>query len=215
MALAPSSIGSQFQLPVPVNSGPATIIGLSSGIAWRQHLRRASFRSAQFYVDTSVRESGRRVVNHEFPKRNAPYAEDMGRRAIEFTVRGYCIVFGSETMFPSDVLKKKNYIPARDALIRALETDGPANLQLPLLGMLNVMALRYRVTEEEKFGGYCVFDMTFTEFGQAPATGTRDSAAGVGLAATNLGNAAQTAITNGITAINSGAATTTSGSIST
>jgi prophage DNA circulation protein len=180
------------------SSDGTTILQLASGIAWRQYLRRAKFRNAQFYVDTGIRESGRRVVQHEFPKRDVPYAEDMGRKAREFTVRGYMIVYPSDTRFPNDDLKKKNYITARDKLITALETEGPANLQLPLLGVLNVMCQRYRVTEEDRFGGYCVFDMTFTEYGQAPATGTRDSPAGVYYAAANLDTAAQSAVATGL-----------------
>jgi hypothetical protein len=31
-----------------------------------------------------------------------------------------------------------------------------------------VVCMRYRLTEEERFGGYCVFDMTFTEQGVDP-----------------------------------------------
>jgi prophage DNA circulation protein len=133
----------------------------------------------------------------------------MGRKAREFTVRGYCIVYPNDSSFPDDPLKRKNYIPARDALIVALESDGPANLQLPLLGVLNVACQRYRITEEERFGGYCVFDMTFTEFGQAPATGTRSSAAGVYYSAQDLDEATQTAITTGIKAIHDGSAIVT------
>lgn len=173
-----------------------TILELESGIAWRKYLRPAKFRTARFHVDTAVRDSGRRVVNHEFPKRDVPYAEDMGRRARELTVRGYIIVFPKNG---SGDLQRKNYIPARDALIKALEsTDGPANLQLPLLGILNVMCTRYRVTEESKLGGYCVFDMTFTEYGQAPATGTRQSPAGVYYAADNLDSLTQDMVATGI-----------------
>lgn len=193
------------QLVQSASNNATTILQLKSGIAWRQYLKRASFRSCPFYVDTGVRESGRRVVQHEFPKRDVPYAEDMGRRAREFTVRGYLIVFANDTQFPNDPLKRKNYIDARDKLIAALEsTDGPANLQLPLLGVLNVVCQRYRVTEEEKLGGYCVFDMTFTEFGQAPANGERLGPAGVYYAADALSVATQAAITNGINAINNG-----------
>lgn len=187
-------------------SDATTILTLQSGIAWRSSLRRASFRGAQFHVDVGVRESGRRIVNHEFPKRDVPYAEDMGRKGRDFTVRGYIIVYPHDT---GDVLQQRNYIPARDALILALETDGPANLQLPTLGVLNVACQRYRVTEEERFGGYCVFDMTFTEFGQAPNTGTRSSAAGVYYSAQDLDSTTQAAITTGITAINNGSAVVT------
>ena len=104
-------------------------------------------------------------------------------------MRGYIIVYPRDDV-GGDELKKKNYIEARDVLIKALETEGPAILQLPLLGILNVACTRYRVTEENRTGGYCVFDMSFTEYGQAPATGTRQSAAGVYYAANQLSQAA-------------------------
>lgn len=195
-------------LTVSAKQRAATIMQLRSGIAWRQYLKRASFRSQPFYVDTGVRESGRRVVNHEFPKRNLPYAEDMGRRSREFTVRGYLIVYPNETIFPNDPLKKLNYITARDKLIEALETDDVATLTLPLLGTLTVMCQRYRVTEEDKYGGYCVFDMTFTEYGRAPANGERSSLAGVYYAADALSISTQSGLITGITAINKGAAAT-------
>jgi len=171
------------QLPTPVTASnglkPARatkILELQSGIAWRGRWMPAKFRNARFHVETAVRESGRRVVAHEFPKRDLPYAEDMGRRQREFTVRGYIIVYPRDN---EGVLQKKNYIEARDVLIEALETEGPAILQLPLLGILEVACTRYRVTEENRMGGYCVFDMSFTEYGKAPATGERQSKAGV------------------------------------
>ena len=155
------------------------IIELESGKAWRSKMMPAKFRDCRFHVETAVRESGRRIVPHEFPKRDLPYAEDMGRRQREFTVRGYIIVYPRDLQGPGLDLYAKNYIPARDKLIAALETEGPAVLQLPLLGMLEVACTRYRVTEESRLGGYCVFDMSFTEYGKAPATGERSSEAGV------------------------------------
>ena len=36
-------------------------------------------------------EGGRRIVMHEFPKKDIGYPEDMGRRARRFSVRGYII----------------------------------------------------------------------------------------------------------------------------
>lgn len=201
-----SSGDQQLLAPVSANQGSPTILGLQSGIAWRQYLKPASFRSARFYVDAGVRESGRRIVGHQFPKRDIPYAEDMGRRSREFTVRGYCIVYPRDE---GDVLKKKNYIPARNALIVALETDGPATLQLPLLGSMNVACVRFRVTEEDRFGGYCVFDMTFTEYGQAPGAGSRQSATDVQSAAEDLGGTTTNGIESGIKAITDGSPTAT------
>ncbi|HVG51527.1 MAG TPA: DNA circularization N-terminal domain-containing protein [Xanthobacteraceae bacterium] len=181
----------------------ANILQLQSGIAWRQKLKPALFRGERFHVDTGVRESGRRIVGHEFPKRDVPYAEDMGRRARDFTVRGYIIVYPRDGQ--NNDLQKKNYIPARDRLIKALETEGPAELQLPLLGVMRVACTRYRITEESRLGGFCVFDMTFTEYGQAPAEGVRQSAAGVVYAATEYGTVTQNKIYQEILRLSSGA----------
>jgi prophage DNA circulation protein len=178
--------------------GSPTILQLTSGIAWRQYLKRATFRDQPFYVETAVRESGRRVVGHEFPKREVPYAEDMGRRAIEFNVRGYLIVYPSE--IATDPLKSRNYLIQRDRLIEALEEPAPAYLQLPLLGTLYVMCQRFRITEEERYGGFCTFDMTFFEYGQPPVTGTRDAASGVYYSAQALSVTAQGAISAGLNA---------------
>jgi prophage DNA circulation protein len=182
--MAEARLPQPYQNPTPVASGQGLrearatkILELESGIAWRSNWRRAKFRGAEFHVETAVRESGRRVVPHEFPKRDLPYAEDMGRRQREFTVRGYIIVYPRDD--GSDLLKKKDYTTARDKLIASLETEGPAILQLPLLGQLEVACSRYRVTEENRTGGYCVFDMTFVEYGKAPATGNRRSEPGV------------------------------------
>jgi len=172
------------------------ITELASGRPWRGRWMPAMFRNARFHVDTGIRESGRRLVPHEFPKRDVPYAEDMGRRAREFTVRGYIIVYPRNES--GNELRQRNYIPARDALIKALEEEGPAELQLPLLGVLKVACARYRITEDNKAGGFCVFDMSFVEFGQAPAEGTRQSAAGVTYAATQINDATKALISDGI-----------------
>jgi len=173
------------------------ILELKSGIAWREKWRIASFKGEPFHVETSVKESGRRIVGHEFPKRDIPYAEDMGRRAREFTVRGYIIVYPEKeaggrrnnTARRSRTLQSMNYLPARDALIEKLEEEGPGTLQLPLLGSMKVAVTRYRVTEESRYGGFCVFDMTFMEYGQAPAEGTRSSKVAVDNKAKELGAA--------------------------
>jgi len=63
---------------------------------WRSSLLPASFMGARFHCDTNTIESGRRFVEHEFPKKELPYAEDMGRRAKSFSLRGYIIVFPYE-----------------------------------------------------------------------------------------------------------------------
>src|SRR5215467_7062810 len=103
---------------------------------WRDDLLPASFHGAFFHVDTGTKESGRATVVHEFPKKDLPYPEDMGRRARLFNVRGYCIVYPTDVPAAQQnaaLLYQRDYRDARDALIAALETDGPALLQLPTI----------------------------------------------------------------------------------
>jgi prophage DNA circulation protein len=140
---------------------------------WRDSLLPASFRGAFFHVDTNAKDSGRRTVVHEFPKRDYPYSEDMGRRAYNFTVRGYCIAYpnpeGAEDEAPnpqgSGLLARRDYRLARNALEQELIRGEPGLLQLPSFQPMTVVCQRFRLTEEEKFGGFCVFDMQFTELG--------------------------------------------------
>lgn len=135
-------------------------------LPFRDALMPASFRGAMFHVEAGGKESGRRIVLHEFPKKDPPYAEDMGRRAFAFTVRGYCITYVRDTQFP---LYSKDYRRARDLLITELELEGPGVLQLPThVQPVAVVCQQYRITEEEKLGGYCVFDMQFVEYGIPP-----------------------------------------------
>jgi prophage DNA circulation protein len=147
----------------------ATIRDLPS--LWRRDLRTASFRNAEFHVEVTGQENGRRIVTHEFAKKEEPYSEDMGRQAMKFSLRGYCICY---PIRPEDeqqnrsLLYRRDYRLARDALLIELETEGPGRLVLPTLPSMLVVNTGYRLTEEQRTGGYCVFDMQFTELGQKP-----------------------------------------------
>ena len=153
--------------------------------AWRDKLRPASFGGARFHCESSSREGGRRIVEHQFPKKELPYAEDMGRSAREFTIRGYIVVFAYDS--DSDVLKQRNYLTARDALMARLDTEGSSVLQLPTQPPQLVVCTRYRMSEEDRLGGYCAFDMTFQEYGLDPV-----NAAPVADTAGQINSAAQT-----------------------
>jgi prophage DNA circulation protein len=135
------------------------------GSPWRARLLPAHFDGRLFHVESGSRESGRRIVTHEFPKKDLPYSEDMGKKAIEFSVRGYIIQFPYDTNVP---LYQRDYTIARNDLQLRLDTGGPGTLQLPMMRPLTVVCSRYRMTEEEKLGGYVTFDMTFVELGAPP-----------------------------------------------
>ena len=120
---------------------------------WRMRLVPASYASVRFHVEQQARNSGRRVVLHEYPKRDEPYAESMGRHAIRYQMTGYLIG-------PKYHLVKKE-------LIKALESRDGAELMDPYLAEpLMCICERYSVTETRVRGGYCTIDMAFVELGK-------------------------------------------------
>jgi prophage DNA circulation protein len=114
----------------------------------------AFFRMAPFHVDVNSRQSGRRTVLHEFPKRDTPYAEDMGRKARSFPVTGYVI--------------GPDYQIFRELLVAALEMEGPGLLILPTLLQRDTILVQprdYAVRETRQAGGMAEFEMNFVESG--------------------------------------------------
>lgn len=162
--------------------------------AWRDTLVPASLNGATFHCEQYSVESGRRLIEHEFPKRNMPYCEDMGHRALTWEVRGYIIAF------PHNVngayLYSRDYRIGRDALIVQLENGGPYYLQMQTLPPYKVLCERYRLTETEKLGGYCTFDMTFREAGDDPTVGLGNPLTVVVNTSTALRNQVQSRLTN-------------------
>jgi prophage DNA circulation protein len=128
----------------------------------------ASYRNAPFFVEATSRDNGRRIITHEFPKKDIPYSEDMGRKAKSFTIRAYCITNPHTLDGQRGDLYNIDYRVVRDALLTALEAQGPGTLILSTLPSENVVVTRYRLSEEDRFGGYCTFDIEFAEYGLPP-----------------------------------------------
>lgn len=121
-------------------------------MSWRDDYRQASFRGVHFKVQTADSSYGRRQVSHEYPQRDRPYTEDMGRAADEFTIEGYVI--------------GENYHLARDALIAACRDEiGPGTLIHPYLGEQTVVCKGLRTRETSGETRICVVTMTFVEEG--------------------------------------------------
>jgi prophage DNA circulation protein len=133
-------------------------------MSWRDALRRvtmedgrrligATFRGVPFFVEQAHRTGGRRIVAHEFPLRDDPYVEDLGRRARTFAIEGY--VLGED------------YVEQRDALLAALEdVSGPGELVHPYHGVRRVICASLSVRETIADGGMVRFSL---EFQEAPA----------------------------------------------
>ncbi len=153
-------------------------------MTWREDLRRvtladgrklvgASFRGVPFFVDSGERGGGRRAVVHEFPLRDDPFVEDLGRRARTFRVDGY--VLGDD------------YLTQRDDLQAALEdVAGPGELVHPHHGVVRAICVNVSVRESRIEGGIATFAIEFAETPtQAPVpTEVVDEAAQVDASAT-------------------------------
>lgn len=117
--------------------------------AWRSQLRSASFRGVPFGVFDTSNAGGRRTVSHEYPFRDSPYVEDLGRKARTYQLQAFVV--------------GENYMSGRDALIQALETSGPGKLIHPFLGTLTVQAGEFSFTETRDDGGMASFSLTFLQ----------------------------------------------------
>ena len=102
-------------------------------MTWRDEYEIGSFRGATFRTAGHERSGGRRIAIHEFPSRDEPLVEDLGRKARQFSIE--CHVIGAE------------YRGAREALLTALEDEGPGLLIHPWHGRMMVVALDYTSSE--------------------------------------------------------------------
>ncbi|HEY7419781.1 MAG TPA: DNA circularization N-terminal domain-containing protein [Ktedonobacteraceae bacterium] len=129
---------------------------------WRDALmQQASFKGVIFHVETGARLSGRRTVVHEYPKRNDPYSEDMGRQARRFHIQGYLIYRPNNPLY--------EYTSQRYALYSALESDDAGKLIHPSIapGGMQCMCERFTMVENRQRGGFTEFEMQFVEAGSA------------------------------------------------
>lgn len=134
--------------------------------SWRSMLQtKASFAGVMFHVENGGRTSGRRTVVHEYPKRNEPYSEDMGKHALRFQFSAYLIYRPAAPNY--------EYTSQRIRLYNALEKDDGDTLIHPVFapGGVKVMCERYTMTESRERGGYTQFDMAFVELGAPVAAG--------------------------------------------
>jgi len=120
--------------------------------AWKSQLQEASFRGVKFFVGDIETVIGRRNVLHEYPLRDTPYAEDLGKKAREFTINAY--VIGDDVFTQSK------------RLIEAIEDNDSAGILIhPTLGLKNVIPTQCRHVFKNNEGGIEYFVLTFVEAG--------------------------------------------------
>lgn len=122
-------------------------------MGWREDIKgTASFRGVPFKTVEGDAQVGRRNTTHEFPRRDQPYVEDLGRRARVWQVE--CYVVGED------------YMAQRDALLWALQEPGAGELVHPRYGVLQVCVLgSVSVKEGTQTGGMARFTITFGDAG--------------------------------------------------
>ncbi|SPB16531.1 multidrug DMT transporter [Caballeronia novacaledonica] len=122
-------------------------------MAWKDKLQPATFRGVPFEVESDDGSFGRRTQVHEYPQRDMPYAEDLGRATREINVTAFLI--------------GDDYLDARDKLLEALETAGPGTLVHPWYGELKVsLKDPARVSHSIANGGMCTVQLSFVEAGE-------------------------------------------------
>ena len=121
-------------------------------MAWRDRLLPASFRGVRFEVQAHENAGGRRLQTHEYPGREEPHTEDLGRRVREFSVEAYIV--------------GDDYMERRDALLDACEKPGPGTLIHPYRGERQVACARYRLSERLSEGRMCRIALELVEAGR-------------------------------------------------
>jgi prophage DNA circulation protein len=124
-------------------------------MSWQDDLLPASIGGADFFALSVSSSVGRRTVVTEFPGRDGPGHEDLGRKARRWSIEG--CVLGDE------------YMLARDAVIDVLESPGPHKFTHPWWGELSVVlddGSALQITETVNEGGIARFSFAVVESGE-------------------------------------------------
>jgi len=121
-------------------------------MSWRDNLREGSFKGVPFKVESHEAAYNRRTVVNEYPFRDVPYTEDMGRSAKRWDVQAYIV--GTD------------YMVGRDALLEVIEEGGAGSLIHPYLGTHRVICSDCRFRESQNDGGMVTFSLSFVEAGE-------------------------------------------------
>ena len=114
---------------------------------WIRGLIPGEFRGVQFFIKRHSYTGGRALVKHEFPEVDGAQYEDQGKLPGSFSMSIY--VLGG------------NYFQHREAMIAALETEGPGLLNHPYRGIFNVRVDGFTVSEGVGRGRTADFEVNF------------------------------------------------------
>jgi prophage DNA circulation protein len=137
-------------------SGNPFSVGYGAAIGglgpWSARLQPASWRGCEFAVREAPIKVGRRIVLHEYPYRDDPWPEDMGRASRMCRFSGFIV--------GDDVFDQ------RDAMKTAAEQKGSGTLVHPSLGSATATLLDFTATERADLGRAVELEFTFVISGQ-------------------------------------------------
>jgi prophage DNA circulation protein len=147
-------------------------------VSFRDSLQQASFGGVPFGVLSADIMAGRRQELHEYPYRDRPWVEDLGRAARKIGFTAY-LVEDAKSYGGGDVIAQ------REKLIAACESPTAATLVHPTFGrMLVTVDEQVEIEERWDEGRYFAVRLAFIESGQrsfpsdsgATSNATKDAA---------------------------------------
>lgn len=122
-----------------------------AGSFWAQ-LQPASYRGVPFGTFGGQARFGRRNAVHEYPFRDVPWVEDLGRQSRRIQITGF--------------LNGDDVIAQRDRMVAACEKPGEGELIHPTFGRLKVALMEFSTAEHWEHGRTFEINFTFLEQGQ-------------------------------------------------
>ncbi len=114
---------------------------------WRDDLLPASFRGIKFLIEQATVPVGRKGQLHEYPQRDEPFFESLGKQSQIHKVSAFVI--------GDDCFER------RDKLLEALEKEGPGELVHPWLGRMQVNVGECDLSHSRPEGGMARLELTF------------------------------------------------------
>ncbi|WP_122437109.1 DNA circularization protein [Pseudomonas viridiflava] len=114
---------------------------------WRDSLLPASFRGVGFFISSTAVPIGRKGQLHEFPQRDEPYFESLGKQSQVHTVTAFIV--------------GPDCFEQRDKLLQALEASGAGELVHPWLGRMQVQVGECDMTHSLGEGGIVRLNLKF------------------------------------------------------
>jgi len=176
-------------------AGFVALFGSPGGsISFQSQIKKSSWRGVPFITLSADTHVGRKKATHEYPFRDLPWIEDMGRATRKFNVTGF--------LLGDDVISQ------RLALLQACEKPGPGELVHGTLGKITVDLLACEFVEKWDAQRYFEVSMQFAQGGQRIYPAVVQSTAAVVAAAGVAAHAASAAsfMSTATSALKSGAA---------